>query len=80
MIWTSVQKVTYKAADEAGDEEDDCGGEEDAVGDDQLVEEGGVGLGSEEANPRKLIALNLEVNCFQGRDFVSLQQYKLSRT
>ena len=50
------------------------------MGDDQLVEEGGVGLGSEEANSRKLIALNLEVNRFQGRDFVSLQQYKLSRT
>ena len=56
------QRVTYKAADEAGDEEDDCGREEDAVGDDQLVEQGGVGLGSKEANPCKLVALNLEVN------------------
>ena len=54
-------EVTHKAADEAGDEEDDCGGEEDAVGDDQLVEQGGVGLSSKEADPGKLVTLNLAV-------------------
>jgi len=32
------------------------------VGNDQLVEQGGVRLGSEEANPRKLVSLNLMHN------------------
>ena len=41
---------TYKAADEAGDKEDDGGCEEDAVGDDKLVEKGGVSLSSEQTN------------------------------
>ena len=50
---------TYKAADKAGDKEDDGGREEDAVGDDKLVEKGGVSLGSKQANPCKLVALNL---------------------
>ena len=50
---------TYKAADKAGDKEDDGGCEEDAVGDDKLVEKGGVSLGSEQANSCELVALNL---------------------
>ena len=51
--------MTYKAANKAGDKEDDSGCEEDAVWDDQLVEQGGVSLRSKQANPCKLIALNL---------------------
>ena len=51
--------MTYKAANKAGDKEDDSGCEEDAVWDDQLVEQGGVSLSSKQANPCKLIALNL---------------------
>ena len=50
---------TYKAADKAGDKEDDGGCEEDAVGDDKLVEKGGVSLGSKQANSCELVALNL---------------------
>ena len=50
---------TYEAADKAGDKEDDGGCEEDAVGDDKLVEKGGVSLGSKQANSCELVALNL---------------------
>ena len=50
---------TYEAADEAGDKEDDGGRKEDAVGDDKLVEKGGVSLGSKQTNSCELVALNL---------------------